>query len=192
MALKQCPDCGTSVSSSAITCPKCGRNLAAYRSHWWALAILAVMVAAAAFSLSTPAQAQQIYRCVGLDGRTTFSQQACPDGAAGEAVTADNPPPSNGSDYIPYGDIGSLPAPRERPAPSVNVVGGQKRCSTMSSQEIRRAIVQKKILVGMTSEEAIRSWGRPIKINRSSHGPDQWVYGYTYLYIEDGCVVSWN
>lgn len=135
---------------------------------------------------------QTVYRCAGPSGETVFSQQACPDGGAGEEVKAHNPPPSNGSDYIPYGDTSTLPAPRERAAPRVNVVGGQKRCSTMSSQRIRKAIVQKKVLVGMTTEEAIRSWGQPIKINRSSHGSDQWVYYSTYLYVEDGCVVSWN
>ncbi|WP_350224386.1 DUF4124 domain-containing protein [Halopseudomonas bauzanensis] len=193
MALKPCPDCGTSVSSSAITCPKCGRNLAAYRSHWWALAILAVMVAAADFSLSTPAQAQQIYRCVGLDGHTTFSQQACPGGVTGEEVSAHNAPPSNGRDHIPYGDTSVLPPPRERTASRVNVVGGGHRCSNLSSQEIRTATVQKRALIGMTTTQMVKALGPPLRVNTSSHGSTQWVYpGRLYIYTEGGCVVSWN
>ncbi|MCI7421584.1 MAG: zinc ribbon domain-containing protein [Alphaproteobacteria bacterium] len=27
MSLKKCPDCGTEVSTKALTCPKCGRRL---------------------------------------------------------------------------------------------------------------------------------------------------------------------
>lgn len=191
MSLKPCPDCRAPVSPSALACPKCGRNLAAYRSHWWALAILATMLAAIAFSLSDPAHAQQIYRCADESGRVAFSQQACPDGTAGDGISAHNPPPSNGADSIPWGDVTVLPR-QERTQRQVTVVGAPKWCGPATDQEIRSAIIHNKIFVGMTAEQAVKSWGRPFRINRSSHGPDQWVYGRKYLYIEDGCVVSWN
>ena len=39
------------------------------------------------------------------------------------------------------------------------------------------------------------SWGKPDDINRSV-GPwgvhEQWVYGYKYLYFEDGSLTSWQ
>lgn len=136
---------------------------------------------------------QTVYRCTGPSGETVFSQQACPDGGAGEEVKTHNPPPSNGSDYIPYGDTSVLPAPRERTAPRVNVVGGGHRCSNLSSQEIRTATVQKRALIGMTTAQMTKALGPPLRVNTSSHGSTQWVYpGRLYIYTEGGCVVSWN
>lgn len=134
---------------------------------------------------------QTIYRCSGPGGETVFSQQACPDGTAGEGVSAHNPAPSNGADIIPWGDVTALPR-RERAERRVTVVGAPKKCGPATDQEIRSAIIHNKIFVGMTAEQAVKSWGRPFRINRSSHGRDQWVYNRKYLYIEDGCVVSWN
>jgi len=49
---------------------------------------------------------------------------------------------------------------------------------------------------GMTEETVIMSWGKPAYKNKSSAGPDQWVYrvgsSSRYVYIEDGIVVGWN
>jgi len=51
------------------------------------------------------------------------------------------------------------------------------------------------IWLGMTSEQARLSWGRPTRINRTV-GPwgvhEQWVYGTDYLYFEDGILTSWQ
>lgn len=193
MALKPCPDCRALASASAIACPKCGRNLAAYRSHWWALAIAVAMLAAVVFALSDPAQAQQIYRCVDAAGRTTFSQQACPDGTAGAEVEARNAPPSGDSDYIPWGDTATLSKPTWRLTPRVTVVGGGHKCSDLTDQEIRTATVQKRALIGMTTAQMQKALGPALRVNGGSHGSTQWVYpGHLYIYTEGGCVVSWN
>lgn len=53
MAMKKCPACGGRVANTANACPHCGANLAARRSWWWALAIVAVMAIAAIASLSS-------------------------------------------------------------------------------------------------------------------------------------------
>lgn len=49
---------------------------------------------------------------------------------------------------------------------------------------------------GMSEEAVIQSWGKPTYKNRSSAGPDQWVYrvgsSNSYVYIENGVVVGWN
>ena len=59
-----------------------------------------------------------------------------------------------------------------------------------------KAIGLKKILIGMTKDQARLSWGNPTKINRSSYGPEQWVYrrgsNTQYIYFEDGVVSAWN
>lgn len=53
-------------------------------------------------------------------------------------------------------------------------------------------IRQCKISVGMTDEMLKLSWGKPLKINRSSHGPDQWIYNGTYVYLHNGIITAWN
>lgn len=65
-------------------------------------------------------------------------------------------------------------------------------------QRVQAAIYSKKVFVGMTADEAIRSWGRPTKINNSvgSYGKhEQWVYDRgnyrsQYIYVENGVVTS--
>lgn len=51
---------------------------------------------------------------------------------------------------------------------------------------------QHKVRVGMPEKLVIMSWGTPDKINRSSYGPNQWVYDNQYVYIENGKVTAWN
>lgn len=58
------------------------------------------------------------------------------------------------------------------------------------------AIAEQKIRVGMTTEQVVRSWGDPIRKNRSggSYGSrEQWVYpGRVYIYFESGRLTSWQ
>lgn len=51
---------------------------------------------------------------------------------------------------------------------------------------------QQKIKVGMPKELLIMSWGEPDRINRSSAGPDQYVYDDQYVYVEGGKITAWN
>jgi hypothetical protein len=63
------------------------------------------------------------------------------------------------------------------------------------SQEIAEKIIAKKIWLGMSSAMALESWGNPSDINRSvgSWGVhEQWIYGDTYLYFENGVLTSWQ
>lgn len=56
-------------------------------------------------------------------------------------------------------------------------------------------ILEGKIWLGMTSEMARDSWGSPNNINRDvgSWGVhEQWVYGDTYVYFENGILTSWS
>lgn len=61
--------------------------------------------------------------------------------------------------------------------------------------DIQRCISEKKVQIGMSTEQVILSWGRPEHINRSvgkwgEH--EQWVYGSTYLYFENGIMTSFQ
>jgi len=63
-------------------------------------------------------------------------------------------------------------------------------------------IHQRQVVVGMTKDEVLLSWGEPRDINRASYG-DQWVYGSSirsiqhrgnrYLHFDtNGVLTSWN
>jgi hypothetical protein len=61
--------------------------------------------------------------------------------------------------------------------------------------EIANKILAGKIWLGMSSEMAKESWGLPEQNNRTvgtwgTH--EQWVYGDTYLYFENGTLTSWQ
>lgn len=58
-------------------------------------------------------------------------------------------------------------------------------------------VKEHKIKVGIPVEILLLSWGKPNKINKSSYGPDQYVYGRQagstqYVYVENGKVTAWN
>ena len=48
------------------------------------------------------------------------------------------------------------------------------------------------ICVGMPQSLLLLSWGKPDRINSSSYGPDQYVYGNQYVYVENGIIKAWN
>jgi hypothetical protein len=61
------------------------------------------------------------------------------------------------------------------------------------SLEIVEKIMAKKIWLGMTDKMARESWGTPDDINRTvgSWGVhEQWIYGNTYVYFENGILTS--
>lgn len=51
------------------------------------------------------------------------------------------------------------------------------------------AILQGNVIIGMTSEQCREAWGHPRRINRTTTAygvSEQWVYGYRYLYLDNG------
>lgn len=63
----------------------------------------------------------------------------------------------------------------------------------LSARE-KQAILDSFIFVGMSEPSLRLAWGSPLRINRSSHGPDQYVYSnYRYVYVNNkGIVEAWN
>ncbi|HWD20492.1 MAG TPA: hypothetical protein VHB20_14565 [Verrucomicrobiae bacterium] len=58
---------------------------------------------------------------------------------------------------------------------------------------IKSCIKEHKICIGMTEEECRLSWGKPRKINSTSTRfgrSEQWVYGDSYVYFDDGVISS--
>lgn len=57
------------------------------------------------------------------------------------------------------------------------------------------AIVHRHVMQGMNPAQVRAAWGRPDNINRTvlpGHTSEQWVYGDTYLYFDDGILTSWQ
>jgi len=59
-------------------------------------------------------------------------------------------------------------------------------CNTVAKKEIHR---------GMIAEQVKAAWGKPQRINETvgawgTH--EQWVYGDTYVYFENGLMTSWQ
>ncbi len=128
------------------------------------------------------ASAATVNKCVGADGKVVFTQAACPDSTAGESVRVK--PASEGLRVV---EPGSIQAPSSSGRRSYN------GCSDLTQVDIAKLISDRTVSVGMTAEEATKAWGEPDKINRSSHGQAQWVYGDQYIYVdENGCVTAWN
>jgi len=58
-----------------------------------------------------------------------------------------------------------------------------------------RDVVAKKVSIGMNPEQIRAAWGKPEEINRTvvaGHENEQWVYGRTYLYVDDGKMTSFQ
>ncbi|OGU40888.1 MAG: hypothetical protein A2455_17145 [Ignavibacteria bacterium RIFOXYC2_FULL_35_16] len=71
----------------------------------------------------------------------------------------------------------------------------EKNLISKFSKKIQNMVKERKIAVGMTSEQAILSWGKPDDIKRTigSWGKhEQWIYGSNYLYFENGKLTSWQ
>jgi hypothetical protein len=61
--------------------------------------------------------------------------------------------------------------------------------------EYREAILAKKVGLGMSTDDVIASWGKPGHVNTTvtAYGKhEQWVYGSTYLYFEEGVLASYQ
>jgi len=63
-------------------------------------------------------------------------------------------------------------------------------------EHIQEAVLQRKIILGMTKQQVELSWGKPERINRSvgTWGVnEQWVYeGQRYIYFQNGKLTSWQ
>ena len=65
-------------------------------------------------------------------------------------------------------------------------------------EHVWSAIAEQKIVVGMTADEVVRSWGQPTKINKTVDGKgsfEPWVYrrgpvASQYVYLRNGRVTS--
>jgi len=73
----------------------------------------------------------------------------------------------------------------------------QKQADQVLNNRISAAITRHALIVGMTPEQAIQSWGKPDEIN-ASPGREQWIYNResientVYVYFNNGKLSSWQ
>lgn len=138
--------------------------------------------AALCAALSSPAWA--INKCTLADGKVVYQDAPCQGGGttvntsgAGQADVN-----SEGSNYY------------KKEAARFTAEENAQAAAQARTGKIYAAILARKIVVGMTADEARKSWGEPIKINASigSYGRhEQWVYGGSqYVYIQNGVVTG--
>lgn len=134
-----------------------------------------------------------IYKCKDSSGKLNFSDQPCTgQGEVFEAKNKITEVKSLGPDSETARKILNQPV-NKKPRYTAQIL---KPCKKFYSAELRNLIVKDKIVVGMAAKDVKKAWGAPTKINRSSHGSDQWIYRYkggaSYVYMENGCVSSWQ
>ena len=60
--------------------------------------------------------------------------------------------------------------------------------------QIKQAVLDRKVQIGMTTEHVMAAWGRPLKVNetiRATSRDEQWIYpGSVYLYFTNGTLTT--
>ena len=69
-------------------------------------------------------------------------------------------------------------------------------CRNYSSSEVRKAVIQKTIMVGMAAKDVERTWGTPTKVRSAYPGDDEWEYwnpsgDQVVTFGQHGCVTGW-
>lgn len=135
-----------------------------------------IKVAIATAATAGLAPAWTVNKCV-IDGQVVFQNTACP--GKGETVrvlgAGQAGPDSQGPQYWQ----------RES--------ARQKRSAVLEEN-----IAQRKVAIGMTSDDVLASWGKPNKINKTVTAggtTEQWVYEgakfrHQYVYLDNGTVRS--
>jgi hypothetical protein len=62
-------------------------------------------------------------------------------------------------------------------------------------EPIKRAVLERTVAIGMTTEQVEASWGPPNRVNETVTATtrhEQWVYGGTYLYFQNGRMTSYQ
>ena len=97
-------------------------------------------------------------------------------------------------------DVDGKPVYQQVPCPGGRVIATPPPPTADDAWRARvaLAIAREQVLIGMTADEVVRSWGRPARINRTSTGAgvsEQWVYPVgrvrsSLLYLDDGVLRS--
>lgn len=122
-------------------------------------------------SLASTCEAAAVFRCEDASGHVSFTQLGCPAGQAGETVVADNPPPG-GRSVTPMAETKTKKASIGRKNVPLAVIGEREdRCGRrLDEKERRKAIVEQRIMTGMTRSDVERALGKPDRVSGKQCG----------------------
>lgn len=152
-----------------------------------------IYTAALLIVMAGTAQAQSVQRCVGPDGKVTFTQTGCGTALKPEQVyDASNPPPSGGRDVVPLATPEMFPrsqrAPRGDPRERVTVVGEK---IDPCAQHVGQSPVG-----GLSTSGIEYRFGRPDRVS-TYNGRETWRWHETSRkpyrsvdFDENGCATS--
>jgi len=143
--------------------------------------------------LVAPAVEAGVYAC-DKDGRKVYQSTPCNPGDRPVDMTPHNTIESPAS-ANPRSPEKILKDVEERRAKGREIVE-QRAKEARQRRLIKEAIKNKQVMIGMTKNDVIASWGRPDDINRSisaSGTSEQWVYergdyNSQYVYFDNGVV----
>ncbi|HCR1516942.1 TPA: DUF4124 domain-containing protein [Pseudomonas aeruginosa] len=146
-------------------------------------------------SLASTCEAAAVFRCEGASGHVSFTQLGCPAGQAGETVVADNPPPG-GRSVTPRAETKTKKASIGRKSVPLAVIGERKdRCGRrLDEKERRKAIVEQRIMAGMTRSDVERALGKPDRVSgnnaevRYQYKADKRRGARSVSFDQEGCV----
>lgn len=166
MALKKCKECGKEVSTQADTCPHCGARVKTQIGCLGSAAIIFGVIMLLGIIMSSTLK------------RETPQPPRPPTAAELEARKQAEERARKAEDQYLKTPAGKL---------------WQKHKDW--HRQYCEAIVKHKVMTGMNPEQVRAAWGRPEHINRTvipGRTTEQWVYGDTYLYFDDGLLTSWQ
>lgn len=147
--------------------------------------------------------------CKGLpipEGYVTSGEAAddsCPHGAwllkkkGSHSYTPTTPAQSGGAAAESDEEDGDAPKPRRK---TTAEIVEERADETNRKARIDNATYDHKVMVGMTKEQVLKSWGRPEGISRHTDSEsgysETWTYTYrggtAYIYFKDGKVSSYS
>ncbi|HLR16560.1 MAG TPA: DUF4124 domain-containing protein [Alcanivoracaceae bacterium] len=131
-----------------------------------------------------------VYQCE-INGHAVFSDRPCSDDAERLEFGPFTEPM-----HAPLPEKVSPPVPYAPPKPDITEPATEEACPYINSTKLRRHIVAKEVVQGMSPTDVERAWGRPSsKINRSDGV--EWLYrqnqnNWKKVYFRDDCVVDWE
>ena len=96
-------------------------------------------------------------------------------------------------------DVDGKPVYQQVPCPGGRVIATPPPPTAADDWRgrVALAIARQRVILGMSADEVVRSWGRPQRVNRTvtgSNTTEQWVYRESrdaqYLYLENGVLRS--
>ncbi|MBU0524081.1 MAG: cell envelope protein SmpA [Gammaproteobacteria bacterium] len=116
--------------------------------------------------LSPRLQATILHRCEAPDGRLTFTTLSCAEGESFSQQEVRTFTPGNAIALMPEADVRETPSTKTgRKEPTIVGQTEDKCANLITAKERREAIINQRIVAGMTQQDVESALGKPDKIS---------------------------